>query len=227
MPACIGFYGGTFDPIHLGHLQVARAANTAFGFAGLHLVPSADPPLRAATDASAAQRLAMVRLAAAEQPGFLVDDRELHRAGPSYTYDTLAQLRVELGATQPLAWLLGCDALLHIERWHRWDALLTLAHIVVMDRPYVAAPKHPQVLRWIRDHRCERLEAVHEAHAGALVFFAGPRVQISATAVRLRCRAGASAADLLPLSVWHYICAQGLYGASGNSLTERETDVCF
>ena len=218
MPACIGFYGGTFDPIHLGHLQVARAASAAFGFQSLHLLPSADPPLRAAPGATAAQRLAMVRLAAAEQPGFLVDDRELHRAGPSYTYDTLAQLRAEQGATQPLAWLLGCDALLHIERWQRWDALLTLAHIVVMDRPDVAEPKQPQVLQWISEHRCDRLEAVHEAPAGALVIFAGPRIQISATSVRQRCHAGASAADLLPASVWRYICAQGLYGASRSSL---------
>ena len=219
MPACIGLYGGTFDPIHLGHLQVAQAANRAFGFQSLHLLPCADPPLRLAPGASAAQRLAMVRLAVEAQRGLLVDDRELRRSGPSYTYDTLAQLRAELGATQPLAWLLGCDALLFLERWHRWETLLTLAHIVVLDRPDVAAPVHPQVLQWISDHRCERLEAVHAAAAGALIYFAGPRIQVSATAVRQRCQAGQSAADLLPESVWHYICRHGLYGASWNSLS--------
>ncbi len=218
MSACIGLYGGTFDPIHLGHLQLARAANAAFGFQSVHLLPSADPPLRAPPGANAAQRLAMVQLAAAEYPGLLVDDRELRRSGPSYTYDTLVQLRAELGPTQPLAWLLGRDALLHIERWHRWDALLSLAHIVVMDRPDVAAPVQPQVLQWISQHRCEHPAAVHEAPAGALVMFAGPRIQISATAVRERCRAGGSAEDLLPAAVWRYICAQGLYGAICGSL---------
>ena len=110
MPACIGLYGGTFDPIHLGHLQVAQAANRAFGFQSLHLLPCADPPLRLAPGASAAQRLAMVRLAVEAQRGLLVDDRELRRSGPSYT--SIRSHSCARSSVQRSLWH-GCSAVTH------------------------------------------------------------------------------------------------------------------
>ncbi|MGE8260938.1 MAG: nicotinate-nicotinamide nucleotide adenylyltransferase, partial [Stenotrophomonas sp.] len=116
------YYGGTFDPVHLGHLAIARAARDQLQVA-VRLLPAADPPHRAAPGADAAQRLAMLALAIGDEPGLLLDRRELDRAErqpgvPSYTVDTLRELRAELGPRQPIAWLVGADSLLALPSWH-------------------------------------------------------------------------------------------------------------
>ena len=127
-------YGGTFDPVHAGHLAVARAARDALG-ADVAFLPAADPPHRAAPGASAEQRARMIELAIAGEPGFSVDRRELQRAGPSWTVDTLRDLRAERGPAAPLAWLVGADAFRGLPTWHDWRELLDLAHFVVAVRP--------------------------------------------------------------------------------------------
>ena len=127
-------YGGTFDPIHLGHLAIARAARARLDCT-VRFMPAGDPPHRAPPGAGAEDRAAMVALAIAHDPGFLLDRRELERGGRSYTVDTLAGLRAELGPAQPLAWLVGADSLLGLPGWHRARDLLALAHLVVADRP--------------------------------------------------------------------------------------------
>ena len=115
-------YGGTFDPVHNGHVAVACAARDALD-ADVFLLPAHDPPHKGPTRADAMQRAAMLQLALADEPRLHVDARELRRSGPSYTVDTLAELRAELGARAPIAWLVGADSLRQLHPWHRWRAL--------------------------------------------------------------------------------------------------------
>lgn len=126
-------YGGTFDPVHAGHLAVARAARDAFA-TEVRFIPAADPPHRPAPGASAEQRAQMIALAIADEPGMLLDRREFERGGPSYTVDTLREFRTEQGARAPMAWLVGADAFRGLASWRDWQDLFGLAHFVVAER---------------------------------------------------------------------------------------------
>src|SRR5262245_56588121 len=133
--APVGILGGTFDPVHYGHLRLALEIGERSGFAEVRFIVAGTPPHRTAPRTTGAQRLQMVKLATAGNPLFAVDDRELKRTGPSYTFDTLTELRSERGAAQPLCLLVGADAFLEIATWHRWTELFGLAHVVVAHRP--------------------------------------------------------------------------------------------
>src|SRR5262245_12412890 len=135
----LGLFGGTFDPIHYGHLRTAFELWQALGLAEVRFMPTGSPPHREQTHASAGHRLAMVKAAVAGQPAFTVDDREVRRSGVSYSVDTLAELRAE-HPDRSLCLLLGMDAFLGLPNWHRWRELLDLAHIVVAHRPGWRAP---------------------------------------------------------------------------------------
>src|SRR3989338_9399344 len=134
MPAPVGILGGTFDPIHYGHLRLAREIAGKLQLGEVRFVPSGIPPHRTAPDASVADRLAMVRLAVAGNPLFTVDDRETGKTGPGYTVDTLTALRAETGPGQSLVLLLGADAFLDLATWSRWHQLFDLAHVAVAYR---------------------------------------------------------------------------------------------
>lgn len=127
-------YGGTFDPVHNGHLAIARAVAVALE-APVYLLPSADPPHRPIPGASAEQRAQMLELAVADDPRLHVDRRELKRSGPSYSVDTLAQLRHELGPALPLVWVIGADSLLQLHTWKDWRQIFALAHVLAVERP--------------------------------------------------------------------------------------------
>ncbi len=134
----IGIFGGTFDPVHNGHLRTALEVAELLAFDELRLVPASVPPHRGAPLATAAERLRMLQLAADAHPGFVVDDRELVRGGASYTIDTLRSLRAELGETVRLCLIVGMDAFAAIDTWKEWRALGDHAHIVVVQRPGAA-----------------------------------------------------------------------------------------
>lgn len=136
-------YGGTFDPVHNGHLAVARAARDALR-APVFLLPAADPPHKGPTHADAQQRARMLDVAVAGERGLKVDRRELQRAGPSYTVDTLRELRAQFGHRLPIAWLVGGDSLNQLHTWHRWRELFAHAHILAVQRP--GAHIDPQTL---------------------------------------------------------------------------------
>ncbi len=204
-------YGGTFDPVHAGHLAVAAAAREALG-TGIAFLPAADPPHRAAPGASAGQRARMLELAIAGEPGFAVDRRELHRAGPSYTVDTLRDLRLELGPEAPLAWLVGADAFRGLSGWHAWSALFGLAHFVVAVRPGHGLDALPETLaeacagRWTA-----RAQDLAGSPAGRLMRLDMPLHPASATELRRRLRAGEPHGGWLSAPVADFIDRERLY----------------
>jgi len=182
----------------------------------LRLVPSALPPHREEPEVDAALRLQMVRVAAAGEPRFVVDDRELSRDGPSYTVDTLVSLRSELG-DQPMGLLVGMDAFLGLHTWHQWERLIDLAHLIVMQRPGVYTPEqyrekmHPQVRALVDRRLVTQLPRLQSAPSGHIWFQAVTQLDISATKVRSVIKAGSSARYLTPESVLHIIETEHLY----------------
>jgi nicotinate-nucleotide adenylyltransferase len=212
----IGILGGTFDPIHYGHLRLAQHVSEVLKLEEVRLVPSRTPPHRAAPRISADDRLAMVKLAAADNALFRVDEREMRRSGPGYTVDTLAELRDEVGEVRPLCLLVGADAFLDFATWHRWHELFDLAHIVVAHRPGFPVDawheRMPQPLA--REYGGRLLQqplAVHLAPAGGIAVVAITALDISATMIRDCLKAGSSPRYLLPDSVLDYIRARKLY----------------
>jgi nicotinate-nucleotide adenylyltransferase len=212
--AALGILGGTFDPIHCGHLALAREVMAATGLAAVHLIPAGVPPHRAVPEAPAADRLAMVRLAVSGHPGLVADGREIARPGPSYTLHTLAELRAEDPA-RPLALIIGADAFLGLPAWHRWRELFDLAHFVVVARPGIAfagAPPPPLAQVWARRYRddCGILSA---ATAGAIVRQPITPRPIAASDVRAALGRGDYDAvrGLLPPAVMAYIERHRLY----------------
>lgn len=204
----IGIFGGTFDPIHYGHLRPAQEAMQQLALAELRFIPAAHPPHRPPPQASAAQRLAMVELAIRGLPGTRVDDRELQRGGLSYTVLTLESLRAELGKT-PLCLLIGADQLRSFESWHRWREIPELAHLVVLNRPGATAGVLPG---WARGRECADLHILQQAPAGRLAFLSVSPQDISATRIRAALAREESVQGLLPEAVLDYIRTNQVYG---------------
>lgn len=209
-------YGGTFDPVHNGHLAIARAVRDTLA-AQVRLLPAADPPHKGDTHADAAQRACMLDLAIADERGLTVDRRELHRDGPSYTVDTLRELRAELGPQLPIVWLIGSDSLAELHTWHRWRELFGLAHILAVKRPgsWVDADglgrRTPEVYAEVSP-RWRTAEAFHATPAGDFGVFMLPQPRPeSSTELRRRIGAGEPWQDWVPPGVAKYIARHRLY----------------
>ena len=211
----VAILGGTFDPVHYGHLRLAADVRSALRLAEVRLVPAADPPHRNPTQASAADRVAMLRLAVREFAGLVVDLREIARGGKSYTVDTLEGLRVEM-PERPIALLVGADAFRGLPSWHRWKELFTLAHIIVVPRPGVPLEQNlPAAL----DHEWRaRLTAdpqtLRERTAGTIFVQPVSAQPISSSQIRAALARGAGSveiAGLLPAAVLAYIESKHLY----------------
>lgn len=216
MAAPIGILGGTFDPIHFGHLRLAQEVADKLRLAEVRFVPSGTPPHRALPGAVATDRLAMVRLAVAGNPLFVVDERETGKTGPGYTVDTLTALRAEIGATQSLVLLMGADAFLDLATWNRWHQLFDLAHIAVAYRPGFPVDtwqsRMPQPLAAEYNARLMHQPfAVHIAPAGGIVVVPIAALDISATLIREATRKGGNARYLLPDNIYQYIQEHKLY----------------
>ena len=213
-------YGGSFDPVHLGHLAVARAVRDALD-AEVALVPAADPPHKDATHASAAQRVEMLALAIDGEPGLRVDPRELGRAGPSYTIDTLRLLRAEQGPHRPIAWVGGGDSLLQLDTWLRWRELFAHGHGLAVARPGAPladadiASRAPAVQRQLGFRR-RPAEALAEAPAGGFAVLDLPELRPeSSTGVRALIAAGGAWDTMVAPAVAGFIRAHRLYGYTG------------
>lgn len=214
----VGVFGGTFDPVHIGHLRPALELLESLDLAEVRLIPCRIPPHRAAPVAGPEQRLAMLELAVGDQPGLVVDRRELARPGPSYMVDTLSSLRAELGDT-PLCLLLGLDAFLGLAGWHRWRELPELAHIVVTHRPgwsLEGAVGANEVLELLHRRRLDRAGDLALQPAGGVWLQPVTQLDISASVIRKLVEEGRSPRYLLPDAVWHFIRREGLYRRSTN-----------
>lgn len=209
----IGILGGTFDPVHLGHVALAEAAIEGLPLAEVLWLPSGSPGHRDAPVASARDRVAMLRLATAGNPRYRIDESELGRGEPTYTVHTLTRMRAQLGAAQPLVLLLGSDSFLSLPTWLRWRELFALAHIAVATRPgYIPSDGGPQPeLSAEIARRSARPEQLAASAAGRIARFAMPPVDISASAVRAGLAAGEHVRHLLPAAVLAYIQTQRLY----------------
>lgn len=196
----IALLGGTFDPVHLGHLRAAWEAAEALD-AEVFLMPANVPPHRAQPVASAAQRVTLLRAALAGQYRLLLDERELRRSGPSYTVDTLRELRGEIGAHRPLVLLLGADAFAGLTTWHEWRELFRHAHIVVMTRPGHAREWPAELEAEWQARRSDDALDLRTRPAGRIHALAITPLEISATAIRAQLAAGREPRFLLPDAV--------------------------
>lgn len=205
-------FGGTFDPIHFGHLRSVEALAQQVGLHKVTLMPNNVPPHRPQPEASAAQRLDMLRCATRGQPLFAIDDRELHRDEPSWTVNTLRALREERGAHQPLGFIIGQDSLLSLNKWHRWQELPELCHLLVCRRPgYQQHPDSDELRDWITEHQTRDIQRLHQQPAGLIYLADTPLWSISATEIRQRRKNGLPCNDLLPQPVIDYITRADLY----------------
>ncbi|MGB5599919.1 MAG: nicotinate-nucleotide adenylyltransferase [Thiothrix litoralis] len=203
----IGILGGTFDPVHYAHLRTALEVAEHFGVADMRLIPGNVPPHRPQPVASPAQRLAMLQMALASEPRLQADDRELRREGHSYSIDTLQSFRDEMGTERPILFALGVDAFLHFQRWHRWDEILGLAHLVVVHRPGYSLPPDD----WYEPYLSANPAELCTTPAGRIYLLPVTALDISATQVRERLKQGKSPRYLLPDSVLDSIQRHQLY----------------
>ena len=212
----IGIFGGTFDPVHFGHLRPALDVKQALELREMRLIPAFQPPHRESPAANPGQRLTMLRAAVGDEPDLLVDNCEMKREGESFMVDSLIALREEL-AEEPLCLVLGLDAFLQLDSWHRWEKIPQLAHIVVMHRPGWALDidkASPEIQQLWQDCHVTEAGDLESQPAGKIILQAVTALDISATRIRALVAAGKSPRYLVPDSVWNLIRMHGLYGFS-------------
>lgn len=209
----IGIFGGTFDPVHFGHLRVALELYQDLDLAEVRLIPARQPPHRTTPAATPEQRLALLHEALAGQDALRVDTRELHRQGPSYTVDTLTSLRNELGDT-PLCFVLGTDAFLGLQSWQRWQELITLAHLIVAHRPGWRLDTSLGIGALMRDRTIDDPRRLRDQPAGFILPWPVTQLDISATRIREMIAMGKSPRYLLPEEVLKMINDLQLYQAA-------------
>ena len=207
----IGILGGTFDPVHFGHLRPALDMQQALGLDELRLLPCRQPPHRGQPHATPDQRLTMLRMAALGEASLSIDERELLRDGPSYMVDTLLSLRAEVGDERSLALLIGMDALHGLDRWHRWREVVDLCHIVVATRPGWTPPQGNAVADLVKARQVDDAVQLRALAAGKLMFCPVTLLDISASRIRAMLADGRSPRYLLPGDVLEYIQMVGLY----------------
>lgn len=211
--APVGVFGGTFDPIHYGHLRPALELREQLALGEVRFIPASLPPHRGEPAATAQQRLAMLQLALQGSEAMRIDERELQRSGPSYMVDTLRSLREEVGR-RPLVLLLGLDAFLGLPTWHRWPAIIELAHVAVATRPgwnSAQLQQYAELAQLWRDRHSDDVASLRHSPAGRIVLSEVTPLDISATKIRAALRQRRSPRFLLPDSVLDYIERNRLY----------------
>lgn len=203
----IGIFGGTFDPVHYGHLRSALEVKGIFGLAEVRLIPSAQPPHRIAPTTSISNRLEMLELAVTNQSDFVVDTREIVRAGASYMVDTLASLRQDF-PDQPLLLFIGSDAFNKLKTWHKWQQLFEYAHVVVMTRPGFTVNRLDE---FFIARNTQKKQDLSRYIAGKLFFQSITQLDISATTIRQIIAEQCDPRFLLPDAVIAYINQHQLY----------------
>lgn len=206
MIPALGLFGGTFDPVHWGHIRTAQALRSELSLQEIRFLVSARPPHRATPHASAEQRLAMVELALADQPGLFADARELARPGPSYTLWTLRALRAESGS-QSLIWIVGADTVPELSSWFQWTALLNFCHWVVLPRP----GSRTELPESLKECLVDDPGRLHARAAGLIYIATTPEIQVSASEIRARLQLRQNVDMDIPAPVLNFIEQNGLY----------------
>lgn len=206
----VAIFGGTFDPVHNGHIKIACELKKLLDVDELRLVPSLLPPHRNQPRASEQQRLTMLQLATRDTD-LVIDERELQRKGTSYTVDTLRSLRGELGPDVTLVLCMGTDAFCALDSWHHWQEILTLAHIAVAKRADCDLNLNKAMSKLLTEHKVKSPEHLLQQPGGKIYLAELSQVPLSSTQVREALMAGNLSADALPLSVQQYIEEQQLY----------------
>ncbi len=206
----LGVFGGSFDPVHIGHLRMALETQQALCLDAIHWLPSARPPHRKLAVATDQHRLAMLELAIKAVQGWCVDRRELDRSGPSYTVDTLTDLQAQ-HPQSILYLLLGGDAFADFESWHRWPEILEMAHVVVMERPgHDESPISDELQsRYAFSEDLSSLDSTLKA--GRIIRLQLTPLDIASSDIRSLCQAGDSVRYLVPDSVYGYMHEHSLY----------------
>lgn len=211
----IGMLGGTFDPVHLGHLRSAVELKEALQLDQLHMIPAQQPPLRGRPQVSAPQRLALLKAGIGDTPGLIADDRELRRDGPSYSVDTLVELRSEFGEQARLMMAIGYDAFLRLTQWYLPERLFALAHLVVIARPGYSEPLPAPLMELVGSRAVDSVEKLMQRPCGGYLMLELPSLMaISATYIRERLETGKSIRYLVPEPVEKSIRQRGLYQQS-------------
>lgn len=207
----IGILGGTFDPIHLGHIHLANEMYQRLHLQTVRFIPCYQPVHRNQPLASPQHRLAMVKLAVATQPEFQVDDREIRRGGPSYMIDTLFSLREEIGANTPLCLIMAADAFAGFDQWHHWQEMLELTHIVVASRPDHPLFFNTNIMELIRQKQIQDHKLLRQQSSGYILLLDIPDLPISATEIRALLASGKKPNKALSPQVLQYIKKHKLY----------------
>lgn len=208
----ICLFGGTFDPVHNGHLHAAETVVAALGINEIRLVLSARPSHKDSTGASLEQRWMMLQMACADHPALVPDDREMQRQRPSYTVETLEAIRAE-APDEDLAWVIGSDAYALLETWYRWQEVLALANLIVLRRPGEFPLMSEQMMAYTAAHRVDSLGGCHQ---GGIFMLEDPMQEISAQGIREDLAAGRDVSHLIPQPVALYIRDNHLYGGHGD-----------
>ena len=207
----IGIFGGTFDPIHRGHMGIAHELTEQLQLDRVHFVPCHYPPHRPAPAVTGQQRLAMIKSAIADQVNFVADDRELLSDSASYSIDTLNSFRQEYGNETALYFFMGMDSLLQFPSWHRWQDFLDFCHIVVAARPGLAPPEEDTIIgQYYVAHQADNAKVLTKTH-GYITIMPTTPLDIAANEIRADVKAGAKSNNALPETVWSYIKDNRLY----------------
>jgi nicotinate-nucleotide adenylyltransferase len=206
----IGLLGGTFDPIHQGHINIAKHLLQELGLSSIHFIPNKLPPHRPPPHASAEHRLAMVQIATARYRDFVVNDMEIARPAPSYMIDTLRTLR-SLIPNQPLCLILGIDQFIHFNQWYLWEKITELAHLVVVNRPDYALPEETWIKELLAHRQIHDTKLLGAEPSGKIFFVCMKPTAVSATEIRKKIKKQESIAQEVPAEILRYIQEHGLY----------------
>tara|TARA_B100000029_G_scaffold68114_1_gene60597 strand:+ start:337 stop:999 length:663 start_codon:yes stop_codon:yes gene_type:complete len=207
----IAVLGGTFDPVHHGHLESARAIRDVLSVEEVRLIPSFQPPHRNPPESSAEHRLAMLRAAMVDLPNIAVDDREIRREGVSFTVDTLTSLRREVGLGVPIYFIMGMDAFCTLDEWYEWQEITELAHIVVLQRPGHEMQLSEDMVKWIKGRESANVEELQNNPGKRVCFLELEQISVSSTDIRRAFHCGEVPEAKLPRAVSSYIKSHDLY----------------
>ena len=206
----MALFGGTFDPVHYGHLRCADEVRQTLGLKTLYLLPAGSPPHRGQPQATVEQRLQMLQLACQEFPSLKIDDRETRRHGPSYMVDTLQEIRTSHG-DQPILLLIGQDAANLLQTWYQWERLFELASLVILTRPGSHSRYTPEVAEQMRSRSVKAVHDLLNSTSGSVFHLQVESIDVSASKIKDYIRSGQDPGPMLPAAILEYIRQNRLY----------------